>query len=35
MVEIDKYKINGYNCFDITTYEGTFQIWFCGNLDSL
>lgn len=33
MVEIKKYKINNYNCFDISTDEGTFQIWFCGNLD--
>ena len=33
MVEIDKYKINGYNCFDISTDDGIFNIGFGGNLD--
>lgn len=33
MVNINKYKINNYDCFDICTDDGVFQIFFCGNLD--
>ena len=33
MIDIKKYKVNNYDCFDICTDEGIFQIWFCGNLD--
>jgi len=33
VVEINKYKVNNYDCFDICTDDGIFQIWFCGNLD--
>ena len=33
MVEIRKYKINRYDCFDVVINESIFQIWFGGNLD--
>lgn len=33
MLEIKKYKVNSYICFDIVTNDSVFQIWFGGNLD--
>ena len=33
MIEIKKYKVDGYYWFDICTDEGIFKIQFCGNLD--
>lgn len=33
MLDIKKYKINNYDCFDFITDDGIFQILFCGNLD--